>query len=67
MNETLVLALCLDRFVGQNIRIDWNNLIINVVVTIYFFNTFDAVEELTELVNLIDAVFRWEVQNKLYR
>jgi len=61
MNETLVLALCLDRFVGQNIRIDWNNLIINVVVTIYFFNTFDAVEELTELVNLIDAVFGWEV------
>jgi hypothetical protein len=61
MNETLVLALCLDRFVGLNIRIDWNDLFINVFETIYFFLTFYAVEELTELVNLIDAVFGWEV------
>ena len=56
MNESFILALCLDRFVGLNVRVDLNKLIINIFEAMHFLNTFDSVEELTELIDFVDAV-----------
>lgn len=56
MNKSFILALCLDRFVGLNVRIDLNKLIINIFEAINLLDTFNGVEELTELIDFVDAV-----------
>tara|TARA_B110000285_G_scaffold216710_1_gene264258 strand:- start:2506 stop:2679 length:174 start_codon:yes stop_codon:yes gene_type:complete len=56
----------LDRFIGINILVDLNQLIINVVVAVYFLDPFYAVEELTKLIYLVDTVLGREIQDELY-